>query len=870
MGTYILTASEASLFEAIQHGDQFETGIEGEDCEIRAEVLQHIILGLPVVERKGLLHAVGSWLGVSSRERTCRVASVGFRLKGGIIVGRLVLDGVIGLQGGPLPAMRFEETRFEQGPRLDVGFSGAHAHFSRLSFDGCRFGDSPGHAEPTINLAGARLDRGLRLRSLAPRQPGGLLWIRARNARIAGPLDLSGSQLRSPEDDKDRRASEPPVVAIDLHRATIEGDLLFLAAASYGQIHALGVHVRGDIVMEETQIEVDDAQEYGLVLQSAVVDGMAIFYNDADAASDRKAGGRSFLCSAGIMLRAAEIGDDLHIETNRLGGDLNCLDLTVGNDLLLYASIDRKLDLSGCRIGGSLDLSRLQIRHEHGELLLNNGAVTRNLRLVRDDFTGEADSPIPRSDFRMTGEIDLRGFSCGTLEDDVGDLWGDSVWIKMYNFIYRQTGSRPEDRKKRRSDRIVGDWVSRRRADGLWPWSWLPKGWLSGGDDFWETWQKRRNWVYRQYEDAVAPASTQDRPPISRYKVSEDKYRPQPFEQAIRVARAEGRDDFATHFEILKQRLEWRFFNEKARWGLSIVGMILAALWLMAKRNSLEWVGWTALCLIVTLIAIINTSRVHNFWKALLPHESLDDGTLKPRGIVADVAGRAATWATYFFAPFLLYLHGWQHEPFYFLVALVIFGSVRLLSVFAHGVMRIGFGYLRRPLHAICTLLAAFLLGWWGVRVANDNRMLVVDTEPVAALVAPDSPPREGERATALYMGSEIAGARSFIRDVPCGHLISEPLYALDTLIPLLDLREESRCEVRRHPEHNKRPPSPAEMRGLWGVVTALPDLTVHNNAFWHGMKVLYAIAGWFIVSLSILTFAQVNRAHAEPPTEHR
>jgi len=35
-------------------------------------------------------------------------------------------------------------------------------------------------------------------------------------------------------------------------------------------------------------------------------------------------------------------------------------------------------------------------------------------------------------------------------------------------------------------------------------------------------------------------------------------------------------------------------------------------------------------------------------------------------------------------------------------------------------------------------------------------------------------------------------------------------------------------------------------------------------------VKALYAIAGWFIVSLSILTFAQVNKTHAEPPTEHK
>jgi hypothetical protein len=818
---------------------------------------------------------------------------VGISIRNGVIKGRLELDAATGEAGGPICPLRFDGTCFEGG------FSGANAHFSRVGFLGCRFRDPGADPQawppiPTIDLSGARFAHGLLLRAIEPEDSArDCLWIRAPDTRIAGPLDLSCSHLRAPQDDKMRRLiSDAPVAGLDLARAGIAGDVRLLTGFTCdGRVYCLGMHVQGDLRMSGATITVGEKE--GLNLQGARIDGMAVLDNRPDVEEGGQHPKRPFVCSGAMKLRAAEIGDDLHIETESIGGSLDFLDITVGNDLLLYARIDGSVDLSGCRVGGTLDLSRLEISPAEGtdkekpKLLLCNGSIQRTLRLARDDFK---EGQCHRSEFSMGGTVDLSGLSCETLEDDLGELWKGDALIHMHNFSYRRTGSLPERRRKQQSNRIFGDWLLRNRADGNRPWRWLPRRWLPEPENFRENWQIRRDWIYQQFNSVETRRASRDLSlSRSRHEIHEEDYHPQPFEQAIRVARAEGRENFAIQFEMHKERVEWRFFNGKVRWGLSVVGILLAALWLVLKENSVEWRIWIGICLVLIIIAMINTSKIHNFYRNLLgckddrknnrededckaqkEREDREDSEARSKH-VRSFGARVLTWVTFFLAPGLLYIHGWRHTPFHFLVALLIYGVVRLLGVLAHAVMRFGFGYLRRPINAICTLIAAFVLGWWGVHVANSNEMLVVDAEPVATLVGSEAGEPAAKAVPALLiMGSQRATERSsLVHNVPCDGLISEPLYALDILIPLLDLREESRCEVRRIPV-DKAPPKPNEMRGLSGVIEKLPDLTVRNNGFWAVMKVLYAILGWFIVSLAILTFAQVNKTHAEPSTEHR
>jgi hypothetical protein len=497
--------------------------------------------------------------------------------------------------------------------------------------------------------------------------------------------------------------------------------------------------------------------------------------------------------------------------------------------------------------------------------------------------------PLLSSGFATYKQVDLENLSCTTLDDQGGRLWGDTAQINMDRFVYRQAvGEAEGERRRRPTGARFLDWLSRLVAEWLWPnWLRLPEG-LRHRSISWEPWEIRRNWIYRQF------SGLERLPAVSRRQIATYEYRAQPFEQAVRVARAEGREDVAIEFEILKRRIEWRQFNRRTRWWLGALAILVSAVWLINNGGS-RWATPTVLVITWTLMAWV--SSTHDALGRWLPW--------MPSG---------ARWLLtnfLFWVPALLLLaFDWFDKPFHWLVGGALFLVIRLLSFFAEKLMRFGFGYLRRPVRAIGTLVAAFVIGWWGVNEANSRHMLVIDAEPVAPLAGPDphaywrhgardgskdeaagGPDKgakpDGQKPTLLgmeglpvdptkdsrkevkpilLMGSATSNdEQGFQRDLPCAPMVSEPLYALDVLIPLVDLREESRCEVRRVPEAHFEPIEPEKL-GWSALWKALPQMTLDNHRFWWWIKALYAIAGWIIVSLALLTFAQVNRTPGEIP----
>jgi hypothetical protein len=551
----------------------------------------------------------------------------------------------------------------------------------------------------------------------------------------------------------------------------------------------------------------------------------------------------------------------LNIVASRFTGPLRGSPIHCTDTVTLAAEIADQVDLEGADIGGSFDISRLHVTGSDAKLTLKDGNIGRALQLSPE---GPDDEGLPRS-FEMTGTIDLQRLTCATLDDEAGRLWGSNVQIRMNHFVYRHVQWYPEScskEPKKPSHRMVFDWLLAKRAEGGWPWHWIPPLRRPEKEDFWEPWQIRRDWIYREYVPVAEQGPYQDPlVSISRHWIDEAHFRPQPLEQAIRVARAEGHEDFATHFELLKKRIEWGYFNRLVRWWLGFAAIGLASAWLIVNHGPkpgffVEFPLYivTILSLAATLLIMLYASRIH-------------DGIcwVVPRGL----GSRSVLWVIFFLPAFLLLVHSeWMKAPFYFFTAFLIFLIVRCIAVMAHVVMRYGFGYLRRPVRAILTLMVAFLIGWWGVHLANRHAMLVLTAEPVAGLVGEHQAQGVAFTGADRLMGSENVGdGNRFIRDIPCRLELSEPLYALDVLVPLVDLHEESRCEIRRVAESGKEWPRPERMG--WGDLwKALPDMTVDYHRFWWLMKALYAIAGWFIVSLSILTFAQVNRTEAETPQE--
>lgn len=607
-----------------------------------------------------------------------------------------------------------------------------------------------------------------------------------------------------------------------------------------------------------------------------------------------------------ITLAEASL-ERLRIVDGRMSGIFEASPLCCTGDVILAGTIGKKVDLENAKIGGTLDISALTIEGRNARLLLRDATIDGALRL-------RPRNPRSEARFGLSGTADLTGLSCNTLDDDIGRRWGEGAQVKMNHFAYRRTGgpfepssppAEPPGRasiysmagawlKPRRaagrwpwrwlpespaersanadreglrkpSYRIVSDWIQSRRADGRLPWRLFPTIFLSGKRDYWEPWQQRRNWIYQQYASRETRAAAADPyVSITRHKIDEHNYHPQPFEQAIRVAHAEGREDFATQFEIHKQFLEWKQFNQRVRWGLAGIALTLAALWLVINKPTILSIAATVLAWAVTMGLIIFGSWLRGMLKARLKRRrpKLSEAELRTKS-------KHRTWVLYGLSAALL-LPLWLPSPFHYFVALVIFLTIRWMAILAHGVMRFGFGYLRRPLFATVTFILAFLVGWLGVHVANSGGMIVIAAKPIANIAVPVPPPTREAAAGPLLMGSPSSSSgRGIVRELPCSPEFSEPLYALDVLLPLVDLREEDRCEIRRMREHDLGLPPPGRMTPgqLWDYWW---EVSFGNPRFWWMLKAIYAIAGWFIVSLSILTFAQVNKVHAEPPHEHK
>ena len=139
------------------------------------------------------------------------------------------------------------------------------------------------------------------------------------------------------------------------------------------------------------------------------------------------------------------------------------------------------------------------------------------------------------------------------------------------------------------------------------------------------------------------------------------------------------------------------------------------------------------------------------------------------------------------------------------------------------------FGYGYSPSRATSTFILCILFGAGAVHLANGHGLMTLDVSPVATVA-------KGEDAAL----PSVAMAKTVL---PCGGNIQSTLYALDTFVPVIDLRQESKCEFgsvdEAYGEH-----WPVWHGRAWDVVPALR---------WG--KALYAFVGALITALTILTF---------------
>lgn len=186
----------------------------------------------------------------------------------------------------------------------------------------------------------------------------------------------------------------------------------------------------------------------------------------------------------------------------------------------------------------------------------------------------------------------------------------------------------------------------------------------------------------------------------------------------------------------------------------------------------------------------------------------------------------------------------------------------RLLSRFS--LTRLGlwlldhlFGYGLLWLPVFRTFILCWLIGWAGVELANQGHLnwppvgfhnksagafltipqpvLVVDAVPVSTLALTDDIEEEVNTSLARESVTSSPSGR-FVKEIRCGDQIEPALYALDVFVPLLDLKQESKCTISAE-------------RGVWR---------------WRVAKSAYALLGWIVTSALILTISGVIRRQVE------
>jgi hypothetical protein len=178
-------------------------------------------------------------------------------------------------------------------------------------------------------------------------------------------------------------------------------------------------------------------------------------------------------------------------------------------------------------------------------------------------------------------------------------------------------------------------------------------------------------------------------------------------------------------------------------------------------------------------------------------------------------------------------------------------GTYRLLWA----LFRLSFRYGLSPARASATVFFCLLFGWAGVAAMNAHGYLVQSTSTTATWLAKDA----NHGFTAAF---PTASGHYETAELPCGASINGLLYAADVFIPLLDLRQEGRCDVRSLHAGDIDPDREwTAQKNAWRRLTHYLWAVFHARVLWAQFaKSAYAVLGWVVISLTILTYSGTLR----------
>jgi hypothetical protein len=141
------------------------------------------------------------------------------------------------------------------------------------------------------------------------------------------------------------------------------------------------------------------------------------------------------------------------------------------------------------------------------------------------------------------------------------------------------------------------------------------------------------------------------------------------------------------------------------------------------------------------------------------------------------------------------------------------------------------FGFFLDGWRAFKSFIAYLFLGVAIVFLLAEAGALKVDASAVGTVVA-----SQGGTDRVVIEAQPIEQPR---QEIPCGNHINELVYPLDVMLPLIDLREESRCRL--------------SIEGGWFRIVD-----------WTLLKSAYAVVGWIMLTGLIVTLSGVVRRRVE------
>jgi len=767
---------------------------EGLSNEISGRFLRALMLGLPV----------------EAQPKSCPLPA-GLRIRGAIIRGAIDLRDCT-VDGASLPTLALMECRFEpedtascdlleQDPIPSLDLSGAR--IASLSLDGSRFG--------LVKATGCIVDGDVDVSNVAALQPDpgstrveACRWMNFAGCRIAGRMFARDLDLHVPNWSQTRAFDRrQPRYALSLAAATIGGtvDLSGGKVSIDGGVSLYLAKIGGDLWLGGCKL----ISNGGGALYAQGLCVRAIF---AERLPSLRAKGMISFSDAriehGISFPGASIIAETNGDDGKLGTAIRANGLTTGSDVSL-CRIDCRgsIRLDRARIGGSLNLEAARLNGEGRDALHAPGANIGGSLLLA---FGKARNDDQARGFQADGCLWLYGASIG----EHLDLRGASLRGSRPDTDNAGVGSQYVNALSA-TDLTVGDciFLGDSENDKL---KFKAEGAV----------RIQRAHIAKHVEIACASITGG----VAPAGASTDDHAPKDTALDLGWTRIEGslkleRNEICgsvnlthTNVTILSDKLDgYPSARADKAFCIEIDGFEYQTLQSPALLLSAEAGS-------ATNLSANEIARTRLDWlersggNRRTPHDYAVLARALLRQALPDVARAVLIQQQRLDHP--LTDATWRRPG----------------SLIANALMRLfglAFGFGFSPRRATITLLVCWGLGaaffWW----ANHREAMVIDQQPVAIAIGRQKP------ATIEIADQQTVLGERAASDIPCRGHMNAAVYALDVFIPLVDLREESKCDIGQ---------------------AAGRQLMRAEETTYRLLKTAYALLGWLIISLSILTYS--------------